>query len=175
MRIAGIERESFVDGEGIRYVIFTQGCTHHCKGCHNPQTWDFNGGKEISIDELLEDFEKNKDLLDGITLSGGDPLYQPYDTACFILEFKERYPDMSIWLYTGYTIERMIEEIEKYHDWDILNILENIDMLVDGPFILDQRDLSLNFRGSSNQRLIDKETIQRYLKPVKVKLEENIG
>lgn len=163
MNIAGIEPESFVDGPGIRYVIFAQGCPHRCRGCHNPQTWDPRIRNEISHEAIISDIGKHLDMIQGVTFSGGDPIYQPYDTACLILDIKEKYPELDIWVYTGYTFEDLLNDA-KDGDHDIFNILNNIDMLVDGKYDEALRDLTLSFRGSSNQKLIGRSIIQERIK-----------
>lgn len=145
IRISGIERESIVDGDGIRYVIFVQGCPHHCPGCHNPQTHSFDGGKLVSVDDLLRDISKRKKHIDGITLSGGEPFCQS-DQCCIIAE-KAHELGLTVWCYTGYLFEDLYGQGNK--------LLEFVDVLVDGPFIQERRSLSLEFRGSNNQRLID--------------------
>lgn len=145
LRISGIEHESIVDGDGIRYVIFTQGCPHHCPGCHNPQTHSFNAGKLVSVDELLADISKRKDYIDGITLSGGEPFYQ--SDQCSVIAKQAQKMGLTVWCYTGY----LFEELYGRND----ELLNHIDMLVDGPFIQQKRSLALEFRGSTNQRLID--------------------
>lgn len=145
LRISGIERESIVDGDGIRYVIFTQGCPHHCPGCHNPQTHSFDAGRLVSLDELLADISKRRDYIDGITLSGGEPFCQ--SDQCSVIAEQARKMGLTVWCYTGYLFE------ELYGRWD--KLLEQIDILVDGPFIKAERSLDLRFRGSTNQRLID--------------------
>lgn len=145
IRISGIERESIVDGDGIRYVIFVQGCPHHCPGCHNPQTHSFDGGKLVSVDDLLRDISKRKKYIDGITLSGGEPFCQS-DQCCIIAE-KAHELGLTVWCYTGYLFEALYGQGNK--------LLEFVDVLVDGPFIQERRSLSLEFRGSNNQRLID--------------------
>lgn len=145
IRISGIEKESIVDGDGIRYVIFTQGCPHHCPGCHNPQSHPFDSGKLVSVDDLICDISKRKDYIDGITLSGGEPFCQS-DQCCIIAE-KARELGLSVWCYTGYLFEDLFGRS--------LRLLECIDVLVDGPFIQEERSLELNFKGSKNQRLID--------------------
>lgn len=140
LHVAGIEPESVVDGDGIRMTIFFQGCSHHCKGCQNPGTWDPNKPvREMTLDEIVEEYKKNP-LLSGITLSGGEPLEQDMfvvDQLC--QKIHELGGD--VWCYTGYEYE------------EVKSVLENIDYLVDGPFILEERDLSLTFRGSRNQRI----------------------
>lgn len=145
LKISGIERESIVDGDGIRYVIFTQGCPHHCPGCHNPQTHSFDAGKLISVDRLLADISKRKDYIDGITLSGGEPFCQ--SDQCSVIAEQVQKMGLTVWCYTGY----LFEELYGRND----ELLNHIDILVDGPFIQQKRSLALQFRGSTNQRLID--------------------
>lgn len=148
LRIAGVIRESIVDGPGLRFVVFTQGCPHHCEGCHNPQTHDPNGGYEISIERILEEFGKNP-LLQGITLSGGEPFSQAKELVLLARAVKERGKDVVI--YTGFTLEELIMS----DDNDINELLLQCDTLIDGRFILAERDLTLTFKGSRNQRIID--------------------
>lgn len=150
LRIAGIEAESFVDGPGIRFSIFTQGCKHHCLECHNPQTHDFNGGHLISLAEILSMIEENP-LLDGVTFSGGDPMEQAATLVPLAREIKER--GLNLVVFTGYTYEYIVAHQEQHPD--CMELLTFADILVDGPFVLAQRSLSLKFRGSKNQRLID--------------------
>lgn len=150
LRIAGIEAESFVDGPGIRFSIFTQGCKHHCLECHNPQTHDFNGGHLISLAEILSMIEENP-LLDGVTFSGGDPMEQAATLVPLAREIKER--GLNLVVFTGYTYEYIVAHQEQRPD--CMELLTFADILVDGPFVLAQRSLSLKFRGSKNQRLID--------------------
>ena len=157
IRIAGIERNSIVDGEGLRYVVFTQGCKHKCKGCHNPETWDFDGGKEIDTEELLDEIKKDP-LLDGVTLSGGDPLFQADRLIEFAKQIKEY--GLNIWIYTGFIFDNFIkyrnnEITDDRINMDMIKLLEIADVVVDGPFIISKRTLNLKFRGSSNQRIID--------------------
>lgn len=147
---ADLQTDSIVDGPGLRTVIWTQGCAHNCKGCHNPQTHDFNGGGLIPIDLVLDEIDK-LEYQKGLTFSGGDPMYQP--EACSIIAAYAKSKGLDIWTYTGFTFEELLKLSEKnsaYRDF-----LNNIDVLVDGEFILEQRDLNLLFRGSRNQRLID--------------------
>jgi len=150
LRIAGIEPESFVDGPGIRMTIFTQGCPHHCPGCHNPQTHDFKGGHFISIDEILSMIDENP-LLDGVTFSGGDPMEQAAALMPLAREIKER--GMNLVIYTGYTYERLMALSNERPD--MFELLTFADILIDGPFVMAKRSLDLMFRGSSNQRIID--------------------
>ena len=147
LTIAGVVKESIVDGPGIRYTVFTQGCPHHCPGCHNPQTWAFEGGQSTTAGALFEDFQKDP-ILKGITFSGGEPFCQPEALAYLAKEVHKTGRDVVC--YTGYTIEQLLS----MEDPHIRELLEQVDLLVDGPFILEKRDLTLLFRGSSNQRLI---------------------
>lgn len=150
MRIAGTINDSIVDGPGFRFTVFTQGCPHHCPGCHNPKTHDFEGGKLADTQEIIEKFRKNE-LLDGITLSGGEPLCQ--SEACRVLAQAAHESGLNVWCYTGYTFEELMEGFETHPEW--VALLQEVDVLVDGRFILAQRTLEARFRGSKNQRLID--------------------
>lgn len=145
IQISGIEPESIVDGEGIRYVIFTQGCPHHCPGCHNPQTHPFGGGKLVSIEDILDDISKRKNWIDGITLSGGEPFCHIYQ--CALIAEKAHQMGLSVWCYTGYLFEDLYRQG--------IELLKHIDVLVDGPFVQAEKSLDLDFRGSRNQRVID--------------------
>lgn len=145
IRISGIEPESIVDGEGIRYVIFTQGCPHHCSGCHNPQTHSFDSGKLVLIEDILDDISKIKDWIDGITLSGGEPFCQI--GQCSIIAEQAQKMGLSVWCYTGYLFEDLYRQG--------IELLKHIDVLVDGPFVQAEKSLELDFRGSRNQRVID--------------------
>ena len=147
LRIAGTVNDSIVDGPGLRYAVFTQGCPHDCPGCHNPQTHDFSGGKDIDTSEILAQIRKNP-LLEGLTLTGGEPFCQC--TACIALAQGAHAHGLNVWCYSGYTFEELINGKA---EWRLL--LQNIDMLVDGPFLLEKRSLDCRFRCSSNQRLID--------------------
>ena len=152
MKISGIVEESIVDGPGIRFTIFFQGCTHNCYKCHNPNTHDINKGKEISVDQLICNI-KELPYIDGVTLSGGDPLMQIEE--CVELCKKIKQLNLNIMVYTGYTYETLLKMSNpKYQE-----LLKYIDYLVDGPFIYSLLDLTLKYKGSSNQRIIDiKET-----------------
>ncbi len=147
IKIAGIEPESIVDGTGIRFAVFTQGCPHHCKGCHNPNTWDDSRGRYVDTDDLIRQFT-SKELLDGITLTGGEPFMQP--DACLELALGARNHGLNVWCYTGYTYE----EIKRNGIRSEKELLRNIDVLVDGRFVQEKKSLDLKFRGSSNQRII---------------------
>ena len=148
LRIAGVIEESIVDGPGLRFVIFTQGCPHHCPGCHNPETHDFSGGQVVKISKLLADVQQNP-LIQGVTLSGGEPFCQAKALAELVRVL--RLGGKHIMAYSGYTWE----QLRAMDDPDVHTLLERCDVLVDGRFVLEERDLSLRFRGSRNQRLID--------------------
>ena len=148
MRIAGIVPESFVDGKGIRYTVFMQGCPHHCKGCHNPSTHAFNEGRLVDIDLMAKEVNENP-LLTGITLSGGEPLCQIPECIEFINKTKKLKPSINVWLYSGYTFEEA-KNLKMFNE-----LLPLIDVMVDGKYIEELRDLTLDFRGSSNQRIIN--------------------
>ena len=149
IRIAGIVRESIVDGPGIRFTVFAQGCPHRCKGCHNESTLDFEGGYDCELSKILAEIDKNP-LLTGVTFSGGEPFCQAKAFYELGLEIKSR--GLDIVSYSGYTLEELQEMAEK--DESVNKLLEVTDYLVDGPFILEERDLTLEFRGSKNQRFI---------------------
>jgi anaerobic ribonucleoside-triphosphate reductase activating protein len=150
MRISGYVEESIVDGTGIRFVIFAQGCKHKCKGCHNPQTHDFNGGYEITIDEILEKIKANP-MIDGVTFSGGDPMEQAKEFTILAKEIKKL--GLNIWCYTGYTFGHLIRHYTAHNGY--MELLNEIDVLVDGKFVESLKDGTLAFRGSSNQMIID--------------------
>lgn len=155
MNIAGFVEETIVDGTGLRSTLYVSGCTHNCFNCHNPETHNFHYGKDYfeEIDNIMEKIRKTYDILDGITISGGDPLH-PNNLSCvydFIFRIKEEFPKLNIWIYTGYTIE----ELEQRQDKLTMKILQNSDVLVDGMFIEHLKDPDLSFKGSSNQRIID--------------------
>lgn len=160
IRIAGLAKESIVDGEGLRYTIFTQGCNHNCLGCHNPESHDFNGGKQVEIQEILNDILENP-LLDGVTLSGGDPFFQAEKLIPLVKEVKVH--KLDVWAYTGFTFEEFLKfinnktriECDSRINLNMIELLKDIDVLVDGKFILKQRTLDANFKGSENQRIID--------------------
>ena len=146
IRLSGIVDESIVDGPGFRMAIFTQGCPHRCPGCHNPQTHDFNAGTWMETDDIVGRALENP-LLDGVTLTGGEPFCQP--EACADIARRAREKGLNVWCYSGWTYEALLEKPE------CRCLLEAIDVLVDGRFMLEQCSLELRFRGSANQRLID--------------------
>lgn len=150
LRIAGITDDSIVDGPGIRLTVFVQGCPHNCEGCQNPQTHDFSGGTDITLGEIMDRINANP-LLDGVTFSGGEPFCQA--AALAKLGRMIRKKGLNIITYSGYTYEYLKENSDSDNCFG--ELLEISDHLVDGPFILAERDLTLKFRGSRNQRIID--------------------
>lgn len=146
VRIAGIVKESVVDGPGIRYAIFAQGCVHKCMNCHNPETHDPTRGELLDADEIVKDI-LNSPHINGITLSGGDPFLQPgaFDYICEKLKLN----NINVISFTGYKYEEILQDKKK------LKLLEKVDVLIDGPFMIDKKSLKLPFRGSTNQRIID--------------------
>ena len=151
LKIADIIDDSVVDGEGYRLAVFTQGCQHNCPECHNPQSHDMNAGRWVEIEDILKIIKDNP-LLSGVTFSGGEPFLQPKPLTMLAKKIHEL--NLNIWCYTGFTYEELCMKNNK----DVDDLLENIDILVDGKFIVEQRDLSLLYRGSSNQRIIDLKT-----------------
>lgn len=145
---ADLQQDSIVDGLGIRTVIWTQGCSHNCPACHNPVTHDFNGGDLVELDDVIYALEFLEGQ-DGVTFSGGDPMFQA--KQCAIIARKVHELGMNVWAYTGFTYEQLIEKGNK----DILEFLFEIDVLIDGKFEINKKSLDLQFRGSSNQRIID--------------------
>ena len=169
MNYLGITKCDIANGTGIRVVFWASGCSLHCNGCHNPETWDFHSGKPFDDNAKQKLFDAlNKPWIKGITLSGGHPLeYENLpDIYNIVKEVKEKFPNKDVWLYTGYTLS--INDFDTSVDigWDnglLRNyILAMCDVVVDGPYIEEQRDVSLPFRGSKNQRLIDvKKTLEQ--------------
>jgi len=146
LRIAGIVNDSIVDGPGLRLTIFVQGCKRNCYNCHNPQTHDLNGGKLIDIEEIIKMIDKNI-LLDGVTFSGGEPFLQTIPLTIFAKKIKER--NLNLIVYTGFKWEELIKDEQN------IKLLKYVDYLIDGEFINSLKSLELNFKGSSNQRVID--------------------
>lgn len=166
IRLAGISDDSIVDGHGIRYTIFVQGCPHHCEGCHNPQTHNFNGGYLYTTEKLLENIEKNP-LLDGVTFSGGEPFCQATELAYLGKQIKKLDLGLDIITYTGFTFEYLINHANETNGY--LNLLKVSDMLVDGKFEIDKQSYDLVFRGSYNQRFIDCKRSLKYKKAFEFK------
>ncbi len=143
---ADLQPDSIVDGEGIRTVLWTQGCPHACPGCHNPDTHDFNGGALVDVDYIIDELKTIKNQ-DGITLSGGDPMCQP--EACLEIARAAHELGLNVWCYTGFTYEKLILNPKAK------KLLEEVDILVDGKFKIEEKSFDLYFRGSRNQRIID--------------------
>ena len=155
MRYAGIIKNDVAAGEGVCVTFFSQGCEKHCPGCHNPGTWDFNGGYEFTqetLERIINALSANG-VQRNFCIMGGEPLHPQnlFLTDLLITEVKKYYPEIKIYVWTGYTYEQLLDRTEKL----LQNILENIDVLVDGPFIQEQRDITLPMRGSRNQRIIE--------------------
>ena len=148
LRIAGTVNDSIVDGPGIRYTIFTQGCPHHCQGCHNPQTHDFAGDQDADVEKILEEIFNNP-ILSGVTFSGGEPFCQAEALLPIAEAIKKKGKHLMI--YTGY----LLEHLQKMENAGVQRLLELADVIVDGPFILAEKNLTLSYRGSENQRVID--------------------
>lgn len=148
--LAGVIRESITDGPGMRLVVFVQGCPHRCRGCHNPDTHDFNGGYPVKAERIVEEIDKNP-LLAGVTFSGGEPVCQARGLLPVARAVKDR--GLSLGMYTGYTYEEL-SHMRKENP-DLSRLMEMLDFLVDGPYIEEERDLTLTFRGSRNQRFIE--------------------
>lgn len=148
MRIMQIDTDCTDNGIGLRTTVYVSGCSQACKGCHNLYSWRVKNGTEMDIDAILDIIEQNP--LADVTISGGDPLTFQYDETLHLLQEIRRCLDKNVWLYTGYTYEYLLKEK--------LEVLNYIDVLVDGRFVLSKKDLTLPFRGSSNQRIIDVET-----------------
>ena len=149
INVGGIEAESFVDGDGIRMAVFVQGCSIHCPYCHNQSIWDHSKGTPMDIDTILKIYKQNS-LLDGITITGGEPTEQA--EACYELAKRIHQEGGNVWCYTGHTVEEILTGNNEFAKL----LLEESDVIVDGPYIDELRDLDLAFRGSSNQRIIRK-------------------
>ena len=145
LRVLHVVEGTSVDGPGLRTSIYLAGCKHHCNGCHNPESWNMKGGEERTLDELMEIITYNEAP---VTFSGGDPLAQPRPLSELARRIKQE-AGLNVWCYTGYTWEQIQESPE------LMEVMRHIDVLVDRPFLLAQRDTKLRFRGSANQRVID--------------------
>ncbi len=145
LRVLHIVEGTSVDGPGLRTSIYLAGCSHHCPGCHNPASWDTRGGQDRTLDELMQVIAYNEAP---VTLSGGDPLQQPGGVRALIHRIKSEL-GYNVWCYTGYTWEQIMNNPK------LLDVVKELDVLVDGPFLMAERDITLRFRGSRNQRLID--------------------
>ena len=152
MKIAGFYDVSISNGLGWRAVLFVSGCPHHCPGCHNKEAQDFNYGEEFNEEEILKRIKENS-ILNGITISGGEPLCKENVPGVlkFIKDVKEIRPEFNVWCYSGYTLDQLIDR----NDEETNKCLNEIDVLVDGRFVEEKKDPTLKFRGSSNQRILD--------------------
>ena len=158
IRISGVVNDSIVDGPGLRLTIFTQGCPHHCEGCHNPQTHSYKGGRKISIKKLEKEITSNP-LLQGVTFSGGEPFLQAKNLITLAKFIKEQ--GLELACYTGYLYEVLLGDSVPFSK----ELLKYIDILIDGKFVISQKSMNLKFKGSSNQRTID---VQKSLQENKV-------
>ena len=151
MNISGINFESVVDGEGVRIVVFVSGCLHNCKGCHNPTSHSFEAGRPFTeeLQNEIIDYINKTPFITGATISGGDPMYSATTVAAFVRRLKTEVKDISLWIYSGFRYENILQNSE------MLDLLRLCDVLVDGEFILEQRDMTLSYKGSRNQRIID--------------------
>ena len=147
VNLAGVVSDSIVDGPGIRTTIFAQGCPHHCEGCHNPETWDFSGGTEVSTDQILGIVRFNP-ISRGVTISGGEPFAQAEGFAEIAKALKTG--NYEVASYSGYTFEELLNGTPAQRE-----LLQWLDVLIDGPFVMKEKSLELSFRGSRNQRIID--------------------
>ena len=147
LELSGIVTDSIVDGPGIRTTIFSQGCPHHCEGCHNPETWEFGCGTQMEEERLLQIVVENP-LCRGVTFSGGEPFAQAEGFCKLAKLLKEKGYEVAS--YTGYTFEQLLSGNDAQRE-----LLKNIDILIDGPFLLGERTLEMSFRGSKNQRILD--------------------
>ena len=155
MKYAGIIKNDVAAGQGVNVTFFVQGCAQHCPGCHNPETWDFDGGYEFNpgvLNKIINALNANG-VQRNLSIMGGEPLHpqNQFLTNLIIEEVRKKYPDIKIYVWTGYLYEELIAKNEKI----LQNIINNIDFLIDGPFILEQRDTTLPMRGSKNQRIIN--------------------
>ena len=146
--IYGTAVQSIVDGPGLRYSVFTQGCSHACEGCHNKDSWDYDGGRRYRISDLLDDMQRDP-LCNGLSISGGDPFYRISETTELVSEARRRIPSITVWIWSGFRYEELIRSDEA------ARLLSMCDVLVDGLFIASLKDPDLAWRGSSNQRVID--------------------
>lgn len=168
MRFGNIKYVDSSNGEGVRVSLFVSGCRNHCKGCFNEVTWDFNYGEEftpIQENEIIEACKKS--YISGLTILGGEPMEEENQKALlpFIEKFKQECPDKTLWLYSGYVLDKdLVPSGRKYVQGITNKIIDYVDVMVDGPFIQEQKDLTLAFRGSKNQRLLRKEDIQKLYK-----------
>lgn len=151
MNVSGINFESIADGEGVRVVVFISGCLHNCKGCHNPASHSFTAGQPFTSDlqDKIVAYIKNTPFISGLTLSGGDPMYSAEELIPFVQKLRSEVVGVTVWIYSGF----LYEEIKQNEE--MAELLKQCDVLVDGEFVLEQRDITLAYKGSQNQRIID--------------------
>lgn len=151
MNVSGINFESIADGEGVRVVVFISGCLHNCKGCHNPASHSFTAGQPFTSDlqDKIVAYIKNTPFISGLTLSGGDPMYSAEELIPFVQKLRSEVVGVTVWIYSGF----LYEEIKQNEE--MAELLQQCDVLVDGEFVLEQRDITLAYKGSQNQRIID--------------------
>lgn len=151
MNVSGINFESIADGEGVRVVVFISGCLHNCKGCHNPASHSFTAGQPFTSDlqDKIVAYIKNTPFISGLTLSGGDPMYSAEELIPFVQKLRSEVDGVTVWIYSGF----LYEEIKQNEE--MAELLKQCDVLVDGEFVLEQRDITLAYKGSQNQRIID--------------------
>ena len=162
IRLFGTANDSIVDGPGIRYTVFVQGCTHKCKGCHNPESHDIDGGYETDTEKIFEEISKNP-LLDGVTFSGGEPFLQAKALSELAEKIKDR--GLNLYIYSGFTFEQLVSGANEENSW--MELLSRADFLVDGKFEEDKKHYTLLFKGSDNQRIID---VSKSLKEGKIEV-----
>lgn len=169
MFYSNIKDYDIADGEGVRVTLFVSGCTNHCRGCFQPQTWDFGFGQEYTQEteeQLLAMLDRP--MIDGLTLLGGEP-FEPENQRVLtglLRRVRERFPDKTVWSYTGFVYERDLQEGQRRHCEVTDEMLSYLDVLVDGPFIEEKKNISLAFRGSENQRVLDMRKTRAQGKPV---------
>lgn len=151
MNVIGIDFESVADGDGVRVVVYVSGCLHNCKGCHNPASFPFDAGYPFTekLQDKIINYIHDTPFISGITLSGGDPMFSAVEITPFIRRLREANKQVTVWIYSGFCYEKILENSEMFE------LLMLCDVLVDGNFILEQRDMTLCYKGSRNQRIID--------------------
>lgn len=167
IRLAAILNESLVNGPGIRRVLFSQGCSHNCEGCFSPHTHSYTDGVLIDMDEIIEDI-RNNPMLRGVTFSGGDP-WEQADKFAYIARTVKSF-GLNVWCYTGYTFEYILENLNKRKGWH--DLLNSIDVLIDGKYEVSRANARIRYRGSSNQRIIDVRESLEVLGAVAIDFEE---
>ena len=168
MKMAGFYDESISNGLGWRAVLFVSGCPHNCPGCHNKAAQDYNYGEEFDENKIIDRIKENS-ILNGVTISGGEPLCEENisEVNKFIEKLKKEKPELNIWCYTGYTLEQLKNRNDKITN----KTLENIDVLVDGKFIIERKNPEIKFRGSDNQRILDLKSSLKANKPIELNIE----